>query len=123
MTDISDRAIVRKVRANANRSQWREDYQVPPTKVEDKTRADKRQRAFHSAKDYETSASQIGEIPPTEPSTKRKASIVVASMVPREEIEDMLKMLGLHPSQPDYEDDEGPLPMPRQFNSMDPKGG
>ncbi|QWT30504.1 hypothetical protein OLP41_gp100 [Mycobacterium phage I3] len=100
---------------------------APRRMTTDEVRAAKKQRAFHSAKDFETSASQIGEIVPTEPSAKRKASIAVADYVARSgldrsEIPELLMMLGIHPSQPDYEDDEAPMRMPRQFNSMDSLG-
>jgi hypothetical protein len=67
----------------------------------------KRKRAFHSAKDYETSASQLGDIQATDTSAKRKVSIVVAAHVPKGEVEDILLMLGIHPTQPDWTD--GPV--------------
>lgn len=81
----------------------------------------KRQRAFHSAKDYETSASQLGDIQATEPSAKRKAALAVASFVPPDEIVDILMMLGIGPGQPDWEDAPNGM-MPRQYNTMNPKG-
>lgn len=80
----------------------------------------KRQRAFHSAKDYETSASQLGDIQPTEPDAKRKASVVVAANVPPDEIIDILMMLGIGPGQPDWED--VPNGASRPLHITGPKG-
>jgi hypothetical protein len=79
----------------------------------------KKQRAFHSAKDYETSASQLGEIQPTEITAKRRVAELVAERVPRDEIIETLMMLGIHPSQPDWTD--GPVTgTPRHV--PDPRG-
>lgn len=81
----------------------------------DVVREKNRQRAFHSAKDYEQSASQIGDIVNPDVSERRKASVVVAANVPRDEIEEVLRMLGIHPDQPDFQ--EGPNTTPsRVFN-------
>jgi len=96
---------------------------TPPRRLSstEEARDAKRQRAFHSAKDYETSASQLGDIQATEPTAKRKVSVVVASFVPPDEIVDILMMLGIGPGQPDWEE----VPnggMPRQYNTMNPKG-
>jgi len=100
---------------------------VPPSKtapVQKQTisRA-KRERAFHSAKDYETSASQIGDIEPPSESIKNRARRVAAEQLVRREpdatakdLAELLMMLGLHPSQPDWE--EGPTLGPgRTFNA------
>lgn len=98
---------------------------TPPRRLSatEEARDAKRQRAFHSAKDYETSASQLGDIQATTPSAKRKAAIVVAANVPPAEISEMLMMLGIHPDQPDWEEDGPHLGPSRQFNAMGPKGG
>lgn len=80
--------------------------------------AAKKQRAFHSAKDYETSASQIGDVIPPAPSARRRASLMVASQVPQDEVEEMLKMLGIHPSQPDWDDRANEQPTPRRPKGM-----
>lgn len=83
-----------------------------------------RQKAFHSAKDYEQSASQLGEVVAPPPDERRKAAIVVADFyarneLPREEIVDMLMMLGIHPDQPDFVDTNG---VERVFNGTHSKG-
>ena len=83
----------------------------------------KKQRAFHSAKDYETSASQLGDVIAPEPSAKRKAAIVVADQavqgkIAAEEIPELLMMLGIHPSQPDWEES---LPI-QPSRAASPKG-
>ncbi|AON96995.1 hypothetical protein BI081_gp112 [Mycobacterium phage Tonenili] len=100
---------------------------APRRPTSEEIRAAKKQRAFYSAKDFETSASAIGEITPTAPNVKRKASIAVADYVNRNgldpsEIPELLMMLGIHPDQPDYQDDDMPVRMPRQFNTLDPMG-
>jgi len=91
------------------------DEKKPPT--------DKRHRAFHSAKDYETSASQLGDVIAPDTSERRKASIVVADFylrnkLPAEEIPEILMALGIHPSQPPW--DDGPSTNPARASS--PKG-
>jgi hypothetical protein len=93
---------------------------VTAARSADEVRDAKRQRAFHSAKDFETSASQLGDIQATEIDAKRKASILVAANVPKGEVEEVLLMLGIHPSQPDF--DDGPLANVPRLNTMDQTG-
>jgi len=107
----SDRSAVRNARRTSSRSDWREDYMTPSTppltRLQEKNAqppSAKKQRAFHSAKDYEMSASQLGDVIPPPPDERRKAALMVAANVPPEEIEDVLMMLGIHPSQPDFDD-------------------
>lgn len=85
---------------------------------------DKRHRAFHSARDYETSASQIGDIEPLTLGTKDRARRVVAEQLMLRDpdltadvLAETLQMLGLHPDQPDWQDDD-PTVLPVQgFNN------
>jgi hypothetical protein len=76
--------------------------EAPPAELTSVER--NRQRAFHSAKDYETSASQIGDVVAPDVSERRKASLMVAANVPPDEIVETLMMLGIHPSQPPWDD-------------------
>lgn len=64
----------------------------------------KRQRSFHSAKDYETSASQLGDVIAPPPDERTKAMRLVASNVPKDEVVELLMMLGIHPDQPDWDE-------------------
>lgn len=90
-------------------------------KTTDELRAEKRQRQFHSARDFETSASQIGEIESLNAEAKRKAQLVVCSMVETAaEATEMLLMLGLHPSQPDFSD--GPMTDPSHAFNLKGEG-
>lgn len=125
---LSDRAAVEAARRTSSRSDWREDYAVPSSRITEPNRKLKtalttgpsrnRQRAFHSAKDYETSASALGEIEPTPASAKDKARVVAAEQLLRrepdataEDLTELLNMLGIHPDQPDW--DDGPNTAPR----------
>ena len=76
-----------------------------------------RQRAFHSAKDYETSASQLGDVVAPPADERTKVRLLVAAHVPPDEIVETLMMLGIHPDQPDW--DDGPNTAP---TSNRPKG-
>jgi len=76
----------------------------------------KRQRAFHSAKDYETSASQLGDVLPPQPDERSKVMRLVATNVPKDEVVEMLMMLGIHPDQPDW--DEVPSLQPSSAKGM-----
>lgn len=71
------------------------------------SRQSQRERQFHSARDFETSASQIGDIEPLSETLRRKAQLVVcgnakgrSAKARLEDAEEMLRMLGLHPDQP-----------------------
>lgn len=87
----------------------------------EQAREKNRQRQFHSAKDYEQSASQIGDIVVPDLSERRKAALVVAGNVPKDEVAGVLMMLGIHPKQPDFEEGPG-MTAPRLFNGSGPKG-
>lgn len=80
-------------------------------------RTARRERQFHSARDFETSASQIGDIEPLQEDTRRKTQIIVAGNAKgrskKARVEDavtLMMMLGVHPSQPEQYD---PLTGPR----------
>lgn len=72
-----------------------------------------RQRAFHSAKDYETSASQLGDVIPPDQGERVKVMRLVAAHTPKDEIIETLRMLGIHPDQPDWDDGPSTNPPPR----------
>jgi hypothetical protein len=66
-----------------------------------------RQRQFHSARDFETSSSQIGDIEPFSEQLRRKAQLVIAGNAKGRsrkaqvaDAEAMMRMLGIHPDQP-----------------------
>lgn len=75
--------------------------------VADDTRKAKRERQFHSARDFETSASQIGEVEPLSEQLRRKAQLIVcgnakgrSAKARRADAEELMRMLGVHPDQP-----------------------
>ena len=83
-------------------------------------RAAKRQRQFHSARDFETSASQIGDIEPLQEDTRRKVQLIIAGNAKgrskkarAEDAVTLMMMLGVHPDQPKEYD---PLVGPRSNN-------
>lgn len=72
--------------------------------VTDDVRAAKKERQFHSARDFETSASQIGEIEPFGEEMKAKAQRVIAANAKgrsrKAQVADatlLMRMLGIHP--------------------------
>lgn len=72
--------------------------------VTDDMRAAKRERQFHSARDFETSSSQIGDVEPLGDDLKRKAQLVIAGNAKgrskKAQVEDatlLMRMLGVHP--------------------------
>lgn len=72
--------------------------------VADDIRAAKRTRQFHSARDFETSASQIGEIGPVAEDMKRTVQLLIAAnaegTTTAEKVADaemLMRMLGVHP--------------------------
>ena len=91
------------------------------TVTDDDVRKAKRERQFHSARDFETSASQIGEVEPFAEGVQRKAQLIVAANARGRsqrakvaDAEEMMRMLGIHPSQPPLVDPLSlPLPNPR----------
>lgn len=83
-------------------------------------RAAKRQRQFHSARDFETSASQIGDVEPLQDDVRRKMQLIIAGnakgrskKAQAEDAVTLMMMLGVHPSQPEQYD---PLIGPRPTN-------
>lgn len=81
-------------------------------------RTARRERQFHSARDFETSASQIEDVEPFSEQLRRKAQIVVcgnargrsrAAQVA--DADTLMRMLGVHPGQPVLDDPlTGPSP-------------
>lgn len=66
--------------------------------VADDVRAAKKERQFHSARDFETSASQIGDIEPLGEEMKRKAQLIIAGNSENaEDAATLMRMLGIHP--------------------------
>ena len=72
----------------------------------DADRTARRERQFHSARDFETSASQIGEIEPLQDDTRRRVQLIIAGNAKGrskkakvEDAENLMMMLGVHPSQ------------------------
>lgn len=86
--------------------------------VADDTRRAKRERQFHSARDFETSASQIGEVEPFSDHLRKKAQMIICGnaeggdhQARREDAELLMRMLGVHPDQPPLDDPAvGPTP-------------
>jgi hypothetical protein len=77
-----------------------------------------RERQFHSARDFETSSSQIGEVEPFSDQLRRKAQLIIAGNAKGRskkakvaDAEEMMRMLGVHPDQPSLADPlVGPTP-------------
>lgn len=72
--------------------------------VSDEVRAAKKTRQFHSARDFETSASQIGDIEPFADDMKTKAQRIIAANAIGDGIAAqaadaalLMRMLGIHP--------------------------
>jgi hypothetical protein len=96
-----------------------------PVTVTDETRSAHRERQFHSARDFETSASQIGEVTPFAEEVKAKAQRIIAANAKgrsrKAQVADateLMRMLGVHPD--DVFDPTGldaPLPRPNNNNS------
>lgn len=85
--------------------------------VADDLRAVKRQRQFHSARDFETSASQIGDVDPVTDDTKRRTQLIIAGLAVgktlAEQVADaalLMRMLGVHPD--DDFDPDAPVSNP-----------
>ena len=77
----------------------------------DVDRAARRQRQFHSARDFETSASQIGDIEPLQDDTRRRVQLIIAGNAKGRskkaqvaDAENLMMMLGVHPSQSEQYD-------------------
>lgn len=84
--------------------------------VADELRAAKRERQFHSARDFETSASQIEDVDPLGADVQRKAQLIIAANArgrsKKARVEDaalLMRMLGVHP---DQTFDTSDLPIP-----------
>lgn len=91
--------------------------EVTPTARSKKAPNKNKERAFHSAKDYETSASQLGDVIPPDTTERRKASIAVADYylrneIPTDDLTEVLMALGIHPDQPDWDDGPSTNPVP-----------
>ena len=86
--------------------------------VTDDARQAKRERQFHSARDFETSSSQIGEVEPLSDQLRRKAQMIIcgnakgrSAKARREDAELLMQMLGVHPDQPPvFDPTVGPTP-------------
>lgn len=83
--------------------------------VADDVRSAKRERQFHSARDFETSASQIGDVSDPGEEIKRKAREVVAGNAKgrshKARVADatmLMQMLGVYPGQ-DFDPTETPI--------------
>ena len=90
----------------------------------DDIRAAKKQRQFHSARDFETSAAQIGEVDDPGEDIKRKARLVIAGNAKgrsrKAQVEYaalLMQMLGVYPGQ-DF-DPTAPTIIPRSPNMRD----
>jgi len=87
--------------------------------VADDIRAAKRTRQFHSARDFETSASQIGDVDPVTDDTKGKVQMIIAANArgrsKAARVADavlLMQMLGVHPD--DDFDPDAPVVNPPQ---------
>ena len=92
--------------------------------VADDVRAARRQRQFHSARDFEASSSQIGEVDDPGEDIKVRARAVIAGNArgrsKRAQVEDaalLMRMLGVYPGQ-DF-DPTAPMTLPRSPNMAD----
>lgn len=94
-----------------------------PVTVTDGVRSAKKDRQFHSARDFETSASQIGEVSEFSEDIKSKAQRVIAANAQGHGVAAqaadaalLMRMLGVHPD--DTWDPtispSGPLPSPQR---------
>lgn len=87
--------------------------------VADDVRAARRERQFHSARDFETSASQIGDVEPLGEEMKAKTQRIIAANAKgrskKAQIEDaimLMRMLGVHPDDRFDPTATGPAPAP-----------
>lgn len=86
--------------------------------VTDDTRKARRERQFHSARDFETSASQIEDVEPFSDQLRRKAQTIICGNAKgrsrKAQIADaemLMRMLGVHPDQPPaFDPAVGPSP-------------
>lgn len=87
----------------------------------DRTAARKKQRErqFHSARDFEASSSQIGEVVPLAEDIRRRTQLLIAGNAKGrsrkkkiEDAEELMRMLGVHPEQSADTGIEGILPAP-----------
>lgn len=83
--------------------------------VADDVRAAKKQRQFHSARDFETSASQIGDVEPLDADIQRKMQLIIAGnaqgRTKEEQVADaelLMRMLGVHPDDK-FDPDDNPI--------------
>lgn len=87
------------------------------TLAADEARAARRERQFHSARDFETSSSQIGDVDPIGEELKAKMQRIIAANAKgrskRAQVADatlLMQMLGVHPN--DTFDPAGPVTNP-----------
>lgn len=92
--------------------------------VADDIRAARRERQFHSARDFETSASQIGDVDDPGEEIKRKARAIIAGNAKgrskKAQVEDaslLMQMLGVYPGQ-DFDPTDNPI-VPQSPNMRD----
>lgn len=90
----------------------------------DDVRSARRERQFHSARDFETSASQIGEVDDPGEDLKRAVRAVIAGNAKgrstRAQVADaalLMQMLGVYPGQ-DFDPTDSPL-IPRPSHMRD----
>ena len=77
--------------------------------VADDVRAARRLRQFHSARDFETSASQIGDVGDPGEDIKRKARLVIAgNSGDAADAALLMQMLGVYPGQ-DFDPTDNPV--------------
>ena len=81
----------------------------------DEIRDARRQRQFHSARDFETSASQIEDVDPPGEDMKRNAQLIIAANArgrsKADKVADatlLMRMLGVHPDD-DFDPNASPL--------------
>ena len=87
-----------------------------------------RLRQFHSARDFETSASQIGDVDPLHEDTRRKVQLLIAGNAKgrskKARVEDavtLMMMLGVHPHQIEqYDPLIGPKPTTPRIRVSNP---
>lgn len=89
------------------------------TRTPDQSRAARRTKQFHSAKDFEASASQIGQVDPFSEEIKTKAQRIIAGNArgrsKKAQVEDattLMRMLGVHPDDRWEEPITGLMPSP-----------
>ena len=90
----------------------------------DDVRAQKRERQFHSARDFETSASQIGDVSPFTTDIKEKAQRIIAGNARGDTLKAqvydadlLMHMLGIHPDDTWDPEMSSTTPLPHPQNN------